>query len=154
MSYGNELTVADASDAVRIGIQLGASALLVLLMTIIHGAGLIGISRLLRLNADRLEERDLDYRAFLLMGAVGFLVFALHLIEIWVFAAFYLAVGAIATVEGALYYSAAAYATLGRTVDSFPFEWRLVGALEALVGFLLIGWSTAFMVSTMNKLRR
>lgn len=144
----------EISEAATIGIQLGASTLLVVLMTLIHGAGLIGISRMLHLNADRLEERDFDFRAYLLMGAVGMMVFALHMVEIWVFAAFYLIVGAIASVEEALYYSAAAYATLGRTVEFFPSGWRLVGAFEALIGFLLIGWSTAFMVNTMNKLRR
>jgi Ca2+/Na+ antiporter len=143
-----------SSDEIGIAVQMAASAFLVLVMTIIHGAGLMGISRVLHLNADRLEERDFDYRAYLLMGAVGLLIFALHMLEIWVFAAFYLLVGAIGTLEAAIYYSAAAYATLGRTLEDFPSEWRLLGALEALVGFLLIGWSTAFMVNTMDKLRR
>jgi len=82
-------------------------------MTLIHGAGLIGISRMLHLNADRLEERAFDYRGYLIMGAVGMLVFALHMVEIWVFAAFYLLVGAIGDLEAALHYSAVAYATLG-----------------------------------------
>ena len=36
----------------------------------------------------------------------------------------------------------------------FPVEWRLVGALEGLIGFLLIGWSTAFFVTDMNRLLR
>jgi hypothetical protein len=54
--------------------------------------------------------------------------------------------------EKALYYSASAYATLGRTADYFPVTWRLIGAIEALIGFILIGWSTAFMVTTMRKL--
>ena len=144
----------ELDETSRIAIQLGASGLLVLVMTLIHGAGLIVISRMLHLNADRLEEREFDCRAYLIMGAVGMLVFTLHMLEIWVFAAFYLLVGAIHDFEAALYYSAAAYATLGRTVEAFPSAWRLVGAFEALVGFLLIGWSTAFMVNTMNKLRR
>lgn len=87
------------------------------------------------------------------MGSVGMLVFALHLAEISLFAA-YLLVGALTDVELAVYYSAAAYATLGRTIEDFPSDWRLLGLLEALIGFLLIGWSMAFMVSTMNKLQR
>ena len=45
-----------------------------------------------------------------------------------------------------------AYATLGRTADYFPPDWRLIGALEALIGFLLIGWSKAFIVSKANRL--
>ena len=81
-------------------------------------------------------------------------IFALHTVEIWVFAAFYLLVGAIDGLNDALYYSASAYATLGRPAEFFGEDWRLIGALEALVGFVLIGWSTAFIVTTMNRLRR
>ena len=141
-------------DTIEILIQLGVSAALVLLMTVIHGVGLLAVARFLRLKKERLEERTLDAGAFVLMGAVGMSIFALHTLEIWVFAGFYMLVGAIDTLKEALFYSASAYATLGRPTDFFPDEWRLIGALEALVGFVLIGWSTAFIVSTMNRLRR
>lgn len=135
-------------------IQLGASAGLVLLMTVIHGLGLLAIAKALRLRKDRLEERSLDFGALLLIGTLGMSIFALHTLEIWAFAAFYMLVGAIDGLNDALYYSASAYATLGRPAEFFPQEWRLIGALEALVGFVLIGWSTAFIVTTMNRLRR
>jgi hypothetical protein len=42
---------------------------------------------------------------------------------------------AIGSLEAALNCSASAYATLGRTADYFPADWRLVGAFEALIGF-------------------
>ena len=70
------------------------------------------------------------------------------------FGLFYLVVGAVPDLEQALYFSASAYATLGQPEASFPLEWRLVGALEGLAGFLLLGWSTAFFVTDMNKLLR
>ncbi|WP_225421490.1 hypothetical protein [Sphingomonas parva] len=124
-----------------------------LLMTIIHGTGLVCIARVLRLKDERLKQRDFDAGAVLLLGCLGFLVFALHILEIWVFAAFYLVIAKFGSLEDALYYSASAYATLGRTADRFPEAWRLIGAIEALVGFVVIGWSTAFMVSTMSKMR-
>lgn len=125
---------------------------LVLLMTVIHSLGLFGISRVLRLKDERLREKDFGAGAIVLMGSFGLMVFGLHLLEILVFAGFYLLVGALGGLEEALYYSASAYATLGRTTDYFPEDWRLIGALEALTGFILIGWSTAFMVSAMRKL--
>lgn len=143
-----------SQDARDILLQLAVSAGLVLLMTVIHGLGLLAIAKVLRLKKERLEERTLDFGALLLMGALGMSIFALHIFEIWVFAAFYMLVGAIEGLGAALYYSASAYATLGRPADSFPESWRLIVALEALVGFVLIGWSTAFIVTTMNRLRR
>ena len=137
----------------ELGIQLGASLGLVTLMIVIHSVALIEASRRLHLKREELEDRNFDYSAVLLMVRLGLLLFSLHLIEILVFAIFYLSVGALDQFEAALYYSASAYATLGDAGSIYADEWRLVGAFEALIGFILIGWSTAFMVSTVNRLR-
>ena len=144
---------ADA-PSIQLGVQLGVSALMVLAMTMIHSLGLVGVSRLLPIDEKRLERRHFDVRGMMLLGTLGLTLFLLHIVEIWLFALFYLGVDAMQTVEEALYYSASAYATLGRAADYFPEEWRLIGAVEALIGFVLISWSTAFMVTTMNQLRR
>ena len=140
--------------ATELAVQLGTSFALVALMIIIHSIGLIEVSRRLHLKQEELENRNFDYSAVLLMAGLGSLLVSLHIIEIVIFALFYLGVGALTTLEAALYYSASAYATLGRPADYFPDDWRLIGALEALVGVVLIGWSTAFVVTTMNRLRR
>ena len=138
--------------AIALGVQLGATGGLVLLMTIMHSLGLVGISRLLKLDAKRLQQHEFNLRAIMLLATLGLCVFVLHIAEIVVFALFYLIVGSLHTMEEALYYSSSAYATLGWTAAYFPTDWRLVGALEALIGFVLIGWSTAFMVNTTRRL--
>ena len=131
------------SHAVELAAQLGASALLVVICTMIHGGGLAGITRLLDLRDERLKEHDYDFRAVMLTCAMTLSLFVLHMIEIAAFALFYLAVGAMHTLQDALHYSASTYATLGRMAEYFPKDWSLMGAIEALIGFLLIGWSTA-----------
>jgi len=133
--------------------QLIASTLLVTAMLAIHSVGLIEMSRRLHLRREELRDRNFDYSAILLMTGLGLLLFLLHVVEIVIFAWFYRWIGALHSIEEALYYSAACYATLGATTPFFASEWRLVGAVEAVVGFILIGWSTAFMVSTVNRLR-
>ena len=135
-----------------LGIQLAVVAGFVLLMVILHSAGLVGISRALRLHDERNIPNEFGLRASFLMGSYGLLLFLLHFLEIFVFAAFYKAVGAMRSMEQALYYSASCYATLGAATTGFSEEWRLVGALEALIGFILIGWSTAFMVRTLRRI--
>jgi Trk-type K+ transport system membrane component len=139
--------------ALALGTQLGAAAGLVLVMVVIHSVGLLGISRLLNVSKEDLRDENFSLRSVPLLAGLGLLIFLLHIVEIFVFAGFYLAVGAMQTFEDALFYSASAYATLGWTADFFPPQWRLIGSLEALIGFILIGWSTAFMVKTMNRLR-
>lgn len=126
---------------------------LMLGLTLTHSLGLVGISKLLHLEPDALRCRSLDMRAMITMSTLGTVLFALHFLEILLFAVFYVVVDAVDRFDSAIFYSAAAYSTLGLSFGSFPPEWRLVGAFEGLIGFILIGWSTAFMVSTMNRLR-
>ena len=151
MNVVNSVTPRVDETTIDLGLQLGVSAGLAVVMVVIHTLGLIGISRLLKLREQRLLEHDFDVRAIGLIGSFGLLLLLLHMFEIFVFALFYMQVSAL-NLEEALFYSASAYATLGRTADYFPPDWRLVGAIEALIGFILIGWSTAFMVTTMRKL--
>jgi hypothetical protein len=148
----NSVTENLDETTIALGLQLAVTGAFVVVMTGIHSIGLATISRVLNLKDERLKQHDFNAGAIFLMARLGLAVFALHFLEIALFGFFYLAVGGVESLEEALYYSASAYATLGRTAEYFPTEWRLIGAVEALIGFVLIGWSTAFMVSTMRKL--
>ena len=138
----------------HVGTQLIVGTLLLVLMTIVHALGVVGVTKLLRLEDEALKAHRLDGRAFGLLTSMALSLFAVHALEIWIYAFFYMAVGAIGTLEEALYFSTSAYATLGHPDVAFPVKWRLVGDFEGLVGFLLIGWSTAVFVTDMNKLLR
>lgn len=138
----------------HVGTQIVAGSLLVVLMIIVHGLGVVGVTRLLRLEDEALTAHRLNGRTFGLLTSMALAMFSIHALEIWIYAAFYLAVGAIDELETALYFSASAYVTLGHPDVGFPIRWRLVGAFEGLVGFLLIGWSIAVFVTDMNKLLR
>ena len=141
-----------AEQTLTLGKQLGAAGGLMLVMTLVHALGLTAISRLLHLREHHLRQMNFGFRSVLTMCALGVMLLLLHTLEIGAFAWFYLWVGGVQTFEEALFYSASAYATLGHTAEYFPPAWRLIGAFEALMGFLFIGWSTAFIVSKVNKL--
>lgn len=142
----------DEVAVVDLGLQLAVVAGFILLMVVVHSSGLVAISRALHLHDEKAIPNEFGLRASILMGTYGLLLFALHFVEIAIFAAFYRYVGAMHSMEEALYYSASCYATLGAAAENFAEKWRLVGALEALIGFVLIGWSTAFMVRTLRKI--
>lgn len=146
--------LAPAGSGVSLGLQLGAAGGLVIVMVLVHGAGILAATKLLGLEDRALRAHRIDFKAFGLLISIALCLFALHLIEIAIFAAFYLSVGAIDTLEAALYFSASAYSTLGHPDLFFPEEWRLLGAIEGLVGFLLIGWSTAVFIADMSKVLR
>jgi hypothetical protein len=138
--------------AVDLSLELLVAAGFVLLMVVVHSVGLVGISRVLHLRDEKYLPNEFGIRAAVLMGVYRLLLFALHFLEILLFAAFYRWVGHVRSMEEALYYSASCYATLGTATARFSDQWRLVGALESLIGFVLIGWSTAFMVRTLRKI--
>lgn len=140
--------------ALTLLVQLIVTALLSVLMTLVHGAGVVSIAHALRLDGDRPRRRGFHLGTVPVLSAVALLLFALHSLEIALFAGFYLVIGAIDGLDEALFFSATAYVTLSQPASGFPVEWRLVGAMEGLIGFLLIGWSTAFLVTDMNRLLR
>ncbi|MEO6199476.1 MAG: hypothetical protein ABIO68_06035 [Sphingomicrobium sp.] len=156
MSIPSSLDLPDASSSlgITLGAQLAIAALLVIVTVVIHGGGIVAVTRLLNLESHELRARRVNVRAFGLMISMALLLFALHVAEIAVFAIFYMAVGAVHHLEPALYYSASTYATLGQPSFPFPENWRIVAALEGLVGFLMIGWSTAVFINDMNKVLR
>ena len=74
------------------------------------------------------------------------------IVEIVVWAVFYFADGAMPALQTAVYFSAVTYTTTGYGDLVLPPEWRLVGAIEALTGILMCGWSTAFFLTVGSRL--
>lgn len=85
--------------------------------------------------------------------AAAFGLFALHTVEIWAYAWLFVEVGALHSFDEALYFSTTTYSTVGYGDIVLPPDWRLVGAIEGANGIILLGWSTAFFVSVVNRIR-
>lgn len=134
-------------------VQLLVIAVLVVAVTLIHGTGVVLMSRFFTYEEAVLKKQRLAFREFRLMVPMALSLFALHALEIAIFGIFYLAAGDIHSIERALYASALAYTTLG-TLEGLVDDWPLVVALEGLVGFLMIGWSAAVFVTDMEKVLR
>ena len=78
-------------------------------------------------------------------------LFALHTVEIWVWALAYLWLGALPDLHDALFFSTLSFSTLGAEEISPTPEWRLFGSIEGVNGFLLIGWSTAYLIPAWTR---
>ena len=137
--------------------QLAIATGMVLLTVSIHGGGLIVLVRLFRIElseeaALHLPAFSLRTLAFVLALALG--LFALHGLEIWAYGALYLLLGALPNLETAVFFSTITYSTVGYDTQGFHESWRLVAAIEAINGVVLLGWSTAFFVTMMTRLMR
>jgi hypothetical protein len=87
------------------------------------------------------------------MLAVVLGVFLLHTIEIWCYAAVYMLLGVFKDFPSALYFSATAFSTLGFGDVVIGPDWRLFSSVEGVTGLILIGWSSAFLLSVTSRLR-
>lgn len=79
-------------------------------------------------------------------------VVLLHLVEITVWGLFYVWQQAMPDVESALYFSAVTYTTTGYGDLVLTREWHLFGAVEALTGILMCGWSTGFFFAVVSRM--
>lgn len=134
-------------------IQLAVSLLLFLACALVHGTGVVFMSKLFAIEEREVRSQRLAAREFKLMVPMAVCLFVLHATEILIFAIFYLLVGAGSGLEDALYLSTLAYTTIGYQEDPIA-AWRLVVAFEGLTGFLLIGWSAAVFVTDMERVLR
>ena len=134
-------------------IQLTLATGRVVTTILIHGAGITALARGMQIEMDVAEA----HHHFSLKRATAILVivlalFTLHGIEIWLYAAVYLVIGAVQNLEAAVYYSTITYASIGFGDSEMARPWRLVGAIEGINGVLLLGWSTAFFVTVVARL--
>jgi hypothetical protein len=132
--------------------NLAAGTLLVALTVLIQTAGLVLMARLTPLAARRLGLHNHDLgRSLVMMGSVLGL-FLLHTFEVWLWAGAYLWLGAVPDLPTALDLSTAMFSTLGYDgSEALSPSWRLLSALEGINGFLLIGWSTAYLVGVATR---
>jgi hypothetical protein len=138
-------------------LHLAVSTLMVIVTVIVHGLGLTLLSRMVRFelreemaqHVPPLSSRSLFFTLALVLG-----LFALHGLEIWLYAFLYLLIGAIPSLETAVYFSTISYAGIGYDDRYIVPAWRLVAAIEGINGLLLLGWSTAFFVTLIRRLGR
>jgi hypothetical protein len=116
---------------------------------VIHATGLSSALGWLR---RRTATADHFWRGTWLFIRLAAWIILLHLIEITVWAGFYVWKGAMPDLQSGLYFSAVTYTTTGYGDLVLPQEWRLVGAIEALTGILMCGWSTGFFFLIVSRM--
>jgi hypothetical protein len=83
--------------------------------------------------------------------AVVFVLIFGHMLQMAVWAAAYAALGELDGWSNIIYFSMASYTTVGANHLDLTTEHRILGALEAGVGALMIGWSTALLVALLVR---
>jgi hypothetical protein len=138
-----------AEPAMLANLSLGT--LLIATTVLEHTLVLIALSRSMPhlIRWGRLHVHGFGKATAMVMTVLG--LFLAHTVEVWTWAAAYYGLGMMASFEDALYFSTTTFSTVGFGDLTLARDWRLLSSLEGVNGFLLIGWSTAYLVSASTR---
>jgi hypothetical protein len=125
---------------------------LIVMTVVIHVLGLGLISRVMLGASGAIFQRRHSTALFTaVVGATTLLATCLHAIEASIWAGAYLLLGALPDRRSAMLFSLNALTSYGHATLSLKDQWELLGAMEALSGWLLFGLSTAFLIRIIAK---
>lgn len=141
---------------IGIGEVLCGSMLLAVTMAL-HGCGVLVTLR----STDALERRA--GRRFAGFAGIGVLIVAswmlvlLHLLEVIVWAGFYVWSGALNTPDAnasvAYYFALMQYTTIGSAYN-LKLDWRLLEGMNGIAGLLTFAWSTSVLLTLAEEFQR
>ena len=114
----------------------------------IHGVGMYVVQRAFELYGVRIYRSGNTGQGF--FAAMIALMNATHLVELLVWAATLVALGAVANFRDAFYFVASTYTTLGYAEGMRSHAWRLLGPMIAVSGLFAFGWTTGILVNLVS----
>ena len=133
--------------------NLALASLMVAATVLIHLWGLLLLIRLVSGGGERIRAHESRSRAALVILGAVFGVFAVHTVEIWLYAALFMALGETPNFEEALYFSTTTFSSLGLGDVVLSPRWRMLSAIEGANGVILFAWSTAFLMTMTRRVR-
>jgi voltage-gated potassium channel Kch len=126
--------------------NLALGTAMISLTVVVHTIGLILTTHAVTFLVGRINLR-VDRGRILAMITVVLALFAVMSAQVWLWAFCYLLLGALPDLETALYFSIVTFSTVGYGDVVPEHSWRVLAALEGVNGFMLIGWSTAYLIA-------
>ncbi|UDL90634.1 two pore domain potassium channel family protein [Mesorhizobium sp. PAMC28654] len=123
-------------------LNLLIGTIVISLTVLVHTFGLIAVTHAMGYLVAQFRMHGRRSRTVAMMG-----LFAVMTAEVWLWAGLYWLLDVFADFETALYFSTVGY---GDIVPAHA--WRLLAALEGVNGFLLIGWSTAYLIAAGTRI--
>jgi hypothetical protein len=141
------LTVMPAADLV-----FGGGVLI--LIVLIHAAGVRTVANYTRRRTITILARPSMWRADLLMSSSVFLLLALHVSEIFVWAAALVFAGLVSDWHTAGFFAGNTYTTVGYGAFVLPRGWEMVAPLIAMSGLFTFGWSGSVLVDLVARCQK
>jgi hypothetical protein len=131
--------------------NLALGTLLISATVLIHTVGLVLLSRWMGWIVRWLRLHRHEFGKTVAMMTVVLGLFFLHTIEVWLWAATFAGIGVVNGFEDALYFSITTFSTVGYGDIRAAHDWRIFASLEGIDGFILIGWSIAYLIAASTR---
>jgi hypothetical protein len=134
--------------------QLMVGAMMLGITAVFHAMALDYIIR----KAGKVEKHLRRWPFWKPLAASGVIlsVFLSHVVQIWMWVALYLQCGCspLNGLADALYFATVTYTTLGYGDITLDPSCRMLSGIEAANGFIMFGWTTAFIFEVISNLYR
>jgi len=129
--------------------------LMLVIIVLIHGAGLDRIVRRYKRKADMLRAKELHphLATYIFAGAI-LLMLLLHVTEAAIWGAVLYKVGLITNLRDSVYFSANTYTTIGYGLNILPQSWRELAPIMAISGLFTFAWTTGEMFGIVGEQRQ
>ena len=131
--------------------EIGLACLLMLATTSVHTAGMFVAMRLTRWHQQN-PGRFMKVMHSLRVGGVIILMFLVAIVEVLLWALTYLWIDALDNFYDAIYFSMVTFTTLGYGDIVPKGQWRLLASSQAACGIIMFGWTTAIVISVVQRI--
>jgi len=133
-------------------IGLAALALLLIFLSVAVHAVAVAHMMIRLTHSSRLRVLNVLRSHVLLLFLLFTVLLASHLLQAFLWACAYYAVGGFDDLATSLYFSLSSYTTVGYADVVLPQNMRLLGPLEAATGVLMFGWSTGYIFAFATRM--
>lgn len=119
---------------------------LVAITMAVHGCGMIATLFACHLAKGNAQDPASFFRGGAVLVLASWMIVLIHLLELIVWALFFLWEGAMTTASSAYYFALMQYTTVGSTL-SLPTRWRLLEGMLPIAGLMTFAWSTGVLLT-------
>jgi len=128
-------------------------ALLVFII-LVHAAGVRSVTSHVATRSAAIMLRPTLWRADLLMGSIVFLLLALHVTEMMIWAAALVYSNLVSDWRTAGFFAGNTYTTVGYGDFVLPNGWRMLAPIIAMSGLFTFGWSGSVLVDFVQRINK
>ena len=149
-----QLPLLEHLSAVMPAADLFFGGAVMILIVLVHAAGVRAVTTHVLRRTQAIMQRPSRWEADLLMASIVFMLLALHVAEMSLWAAALVYSGLVPDWRAAGFFAGNTYTTVGYGNFILPNGWRMLAPIIAMSGLFTFGWSGSVLVDFVRRLNQ